>query len=331
MAAAMVDWLTGHNQEAESAFRTLSASALAMGEGAAAAGALQAAGYIRWRAGDLEGARDDMAAAAAAVGPELAGAGRPVNVGLALLELYLGNIAAGEQQAEILTAVAHRSDAPDITSAALNVRGWVECYRGNLRESIRCFEQCRDIAVEEGDWHRDVNARLGLAWVFPGLGMPNQALAQAEAARDLSIDAGNPGKQAESMILMGGAQLDLGDLPRAAHSVAEGLEILRDHTQRVDHMLRGIRFAGWIALASGRSDLAVRFMTVVAAQHRRIGYVDSSADAARSAHALTEAGRMLGDTERDALTRAAVDAPLAEVLNEAVDYLSQVSEDLATI
>ncbi len=328
MAAATVDWLTGHNEEAESALRTLSASALAMGEGAAAALALQGAGYIRWRAGDLEGARDDMAAAAA-VGPELAGTGRPANVGLAVLELYLGNIAAGEQQAEILTAVAHRSDAPHITSAALNVRGWVECYRGNLQESIRCFEQCRDIAVEEGDWHLDVNARLGLAWVFPGLGMPNQALAQAEAARDLSIDAGNPGKQAESMILMGGAQLDLEDLPGAARSVAEGLEILRDRVQRVDHMSRGLRFAGWIALDHGRGDLAVRFLTACEAQHQLIHYVDPPADVARSARALTEARALFDDAERDALTTAAVHTPFAEVLNEAVDYLHGVAQSPA--
>jgi predicted ATPase/DNA-binding SARP family transcriptional activator len=328
-AVAIYEFFAGRNEKAEAAFRSLSASALQIAEPAASADALQFVGRVRWRRGDLRGGRDDMAAAAE-VQSDRAGRAK-LYEGLAVLELLLGNIAAAQQQADLLTAFADGNDDPMAACNALNVRGWLACYRGNLSESIRCFEQCRGIAIDEGDWDHDVNARLGLAWVFPALGLPDQALAQAKAALELSVDAGNWGKHVESMILMGGAQLDLGDLPRAAHSVAEGLEILRDHTQRVDHMLRGIRFAGWIALASGRSDLAIRFMTVVEAQHRRIGYVDSSADAARSAHALTEAGRMLGETERDALTRAAVDAPLAEVLNEAVDYLSQVSEDLATI
>ena len=321
MAAAMLDWLAGRNEEAEAAFRLLSVSAAQMGAAAASADALLFAGHIRWRFGDLRGARDDMAAAVEAVGRS-----EWRRDGLAVLELYLGNIAAAEQQVNVLAAFADRTNDPVARCSALNARGWLACYGGDLAESVEFFEQCRDIAIEEGDWHHEVNARLGLGWVFPALGLADQALEQAEAARDLSLDTGNPGKQGEAMIVMGPAQLDLGDLPGAALSVAQGLEMLRDRVRRIDHMSRGLRFAGWIALADGRGDLAVRFLTVAEAEHQRIHYVDPPADAARSGRALDEARHLVDEVAVAAVTAAAEEASFSAVLDEAVDYLNEVAE-----
>jgi len=324
LAAAVVDWLAGRNEQAARAFRSLSAEALEMGESIAAADALQYAGFARWRRGDLRGARDDMATAAEAVSDRV-GVSKPARDGLAVLELYLGNITAAEQQAQVLGAFADRTGDPVATCNALNVRGWLACYRGSLEESIQLFEQCRDIAIEQGDWHNDVNARLALGWVFPALGLPDRALSEAVAARDMSVDAENLGKHAEALIVIGYAQLDLGDIALAARSVADGLELFRSRVRRVDHMSRGLRFAGWIAQADGRAQLALRFLTASDAEHRRIHYVDPPSDAARSAQALTEAAESLGDEERDEVARAGGNAPFAVVLNEAVAYLHEVA------
>lgn len=328
LTAAIVDWMGGHNEQAELAFRSLSAEALEMGEPDAAADALQHAAYVRWRRGDLSGARDDMTTAAEA-GSERVARSMPAREGLAVIELYLGNITAAEQQARVLGAFADRTGDPIARSRALNVQAWVECYRGNLDESIRFFEQCRDIAMEVGDWHHEVNARIALAWVFPSRDLPDQALTEAVAAHDLSVSAGNLGKQAEASIAMGCAQLDLGDLPQAAQSLLAGLELLRDHVQRVDHMTRGLRFAGWIAQAGGRPRLALRFLTAVATEHRRIRYVDPPPDAARSARELTAARGMLDDTLRDTLIGDAERAPFPTILDEAIAYLHEVAETLS--
>ncbi len=131
------------------------------------------------------------------------------------------------------------------------------------------------------------------------------------------------------MILIGGAQLDLGDLPQAARSVTEGLEILQQRHPSVDHLARGLRFAGWIALAHGHNDLAVRFATAAEAERQRIHYVDPPAEATRAAHALTEAQRLLGDAEQVPPTKAAQHAPFTTVLNQALDYLHDLAENPA--
>ncbi len=329
LAAAILDFYAGRNEQAEAAFRSLSASALQMGEPVVSADALQFVGRVRWRRGDLRGGRDDMATAVEAQSDRVGRAKLYGNAreGLAVLELLLGNIAAAQNQADLLAVFADGNDDPYATCCALNVRGWLACYRGNLLESIRCFQQCRDIAIEVGDWDHDVNARLGLAWVFPALGLPDQALAQAKAAHDLSLDPGNRSKQAESMIVMGGAQLDLGDLPRAALSMAEGLKILRDHTRRVDYMSRGLRFAGWIAQANGHSARALRFLTAAEAEHHRIHFVDPPADAVRAADTLAVASGALSHAEGRAISKLAERAPLAEVVDEAVDYLQETAAD----
>ncbi len=110
----------------------------------------------------------------------------------------------------------------------MHVRGWVACYQGDLNASVRSFEECRDIAVEVGDWHHEVDARLGLGWVLPALGSPDEALAQAQAARALAVGVGNPSKHGEAALVIGGALLEKGDLFGAARSVTEGLEVLRE-------------------------------------------------------------------------------------------------------
>lgn len=325
LAAAILHWFAGRHEQAEAAFRSLSSMALEMGETTAAADALQLAGYIRWRRGDLRGARDDMATAADAVS-DWVGRGHAAREGLAVLELYLGNIAPAELQAQVLDAFAERTGDPTATCDALNVQGWLACYRGNLEESTQFFEQCRDIAIEEGNVAHDVNARLGLAWVFPALGLPDQALTQALAARQLAVDSLNLGKHAEALIVMGCAHLDMGDIPNAARSVGTGLELFRSRVRRVDHMSRGLRFAGWIAQAEGRPRIALRFLTAAQSEHRRIGFVDPPSDAARSTHALTEVRELLGDAEADAVTRGAANVAFLVILNEAVEFLHEVVE-----
>jgi len=257
MTAATVNYLSGRSEAAEAAFRSLIVSAARMGEVAASADALQYAGHVRWRLGDLRGARDDMAAAAeAALDSDWSGhARREV---LAQIELQLGNIAAAEQQADILATFADRAHAPVATAASLHIRGWVAYHRGKPEESIRLLEKCRDLAIGEGDILHHLHVRLELARVFTVLGLPDQALAQAKVAYDSALVGGPGGYDAQSMILIGRAQLDLGDFSRAARSLMDGLEILRDRHPSVEYMARGLRFAGWIALADGRSDLAVR-------------------------------------------------------------------------
>jgi hypothetical protein len=323
MAAAAVSYLRGRSEAAEVTFRSLSVSAIEMGEVAASADALQFAGHALWRHGDLLGARDAMAAAAAASATDWSGLSK--HEILAEIELQLGNITAAEQQADILATFADRTHDPVATAAATHVRGWVAFHREKPVESIRLLENCRDLAIEEGDDRlHHFKARLGLARVFTALGPPDQALALAKAAID--VLAVRDGARGQPMILVGKAQLDLGDLPRAARSVTDGLETLRDRHGSVEYIARGLRFASWIALADGRNNLAVRFQTAAEAEFQRIGFVDPPAEAAQAAAALAEARQLLGEAEQDTPTNRAEDAPFATVLNEAIGYLHQVAE-----
>ncbi len=330
-------YVSGRNEAREAEYRSLSASAAEMGEVAASADALQFAGHARWRHGDLRGARDDVAAAAeAASAPDWSGHSKREI--LAEIELQLGNITAAEQQADILATFADRTHDPVATAAAIHIRGWVAFYRGKPEESIRLLENCRELAIAAGDNRQHLlRARLGLARVFTTLGLPDQALAQAKAANDAALaaqaKATNDAALAvwhqaggQSMILVGRAQLDLGDLSSAARSLMDGLENLRDRHPSAEYIARGLRFAGWIALADGQSDLAVRFQTVAEAEFQRIGFVDPPAEAAQAAHALAEARHLLGEAEQDTPTNRAEQAPFATVLNEAVGYLREVAE-----
>ncbi len=52
-----------------------------------------------------------------------------------------------------------------------------------------------------------------------------------------------------------------------------------------------------------------------------MGFVDAPADAARAAREIAEAGATLSQDEREAIKQAAIDAPLASVVDEAVAYL----------
>ena len=297
-----------------------------MGEVAASADALQYAGHARWRLGDLRGASDDMAAAAeAASASDWSGLSKREI--LAEIELQLGNLTAAEQQADILATFADQTHDPVTTAAAIHIRGWVAFYRGKPDESIRLLENCRELAIAAGDDRHHLSmARLGLARVFATLGLLDQALAQAKAAHDTALAIHHAAIHGQSMILMGRAQLDLGDLSPAARSLMDGVEILRDRHPSVEYMARGLRFAGWIALADGRSDLAVRFQTAAQAEFQRIGFIDPPAEAAQAAHALAEARRLLGEAEQDTPTNRAEQAPFATVLNEAVGYLHGVAE-----
>ncbi len=322
LAAAMLDSIAGRYEEAKATVRSARSLTLQMGEASATAAAFHLSGYVRWRLGDLRGAREDMATAAEAVS-DWVGRGRSPRQGLAVLELCLGNVAEAERHADLLAAFADRTHDEIATCDALHVRGWVACYQGDLNASVRSFEQCRDIAVEVGDWHHEVDARLGLGWVLPALGSPDEALAQAQAARALAVGVGNPSKHGEAALVIGGALLEKGDLFDAARSVAEGLEVLRERVRQVDHMLRGLRTAGRIALASGRGDLVVRFLVTADGELRRIGYVDPPFDADRSTSLLSEAIRSVGDTGRSTPTIG--DASFAGVLDEAIAYLAEVA------
>jgi predicted ATPase len=331
MTSATIAHLGG-SESVEAAFRSLSASAAEMGEAAASADALQYAGHVLWRSGDLRGARDAMATAAGAASPSDWSSGSKREI-LAEIELQLGNITAAEQQADVLATFIDRTYDPVASAAEIHIRGWVAYYRGKLDESTRLLENCRNLAIEEGDFRHNMLARLGLARVFAARGLPDQALAQAQTANDAALAGGREGLHerafgyhGQSMILIGRAQLDLGHLPQAARPVAEGLEILRNRHPSVGWMSRGLRFGGWIALAHGHSDLAVRFQAAAEAEFQRIGLVAPPAEAAHAAHALAEARQLLGEAEQDVPTNRVEHAPFATVLNEAIGYLHQVAE-----
>lgn len=249
--------------------------------------------------------------------------------GLAVLELYLGNIDAARRWAELLAVFNAQGEDPLATCILRNVEGWLASYEGNPALSIPCFRVCRGIAQAEGDWDHEANARLALAWILPSLNRPDEAIEEAAAVRAMSLSTGNTSKEAESLIVMGGAQLDLGNLTESARSVADGLAIFGSSIERIDHMTRGLRFAGWIAQSNDDPSTALRFMVVADAEHRKIGFVDPPADVARAAREMSEAGAALSHTEGDAITQAATDAPLASVVDEAVDYLRQVARDSA--
>lgn len=325
MAAAVLDWFAGRDDKAEAAFRSLSATAAHMGEAVAASEALHQAGRIRWRRGDLPGAREDLSAAVEAA-PGWTGRSHSAREGLAVLSALMGDVSAGAHHADVLGELAQQTGDPVAMCSALNALAWVKYYEEDLEEAVRLFEECRDLAIEEGDWPSNLNARFGLAWLCPAADRPEQALQQAMAGRDLAIESGNTTWHAEAMILMGYAQLKLGDLEGAAGSLAQGLGLLRDQFHRVDHMTRGLRFAGWVALAEGRSDLAVRFLTASEAEHRRIGFVDPPVQAERVEHSIAAMRRELGDAEykllRDAATASAFDTQLVD----AIDYLNELSE-----
>ena len=326
IAAASIDsYVSGRSEAREAEYRSLSVSAAEMGEVAASADALQCAGHARWRRGDLRGARDDMVAAAEAASAS-DWSGHSKREILAEIELQLGNITAAEQQADILATFADRTHDPVATAASLHIRGWVAFYRGKPKESIRLLETFRDLAVAAGDNRQHLQrARLGLARVFITLGLPDQALAQAKVSSDAALAVWHQAR-GQSMILIGRAQLDLGDLSSAARSLMDGLENLRDRHPSAEYIARGLRFAGWIALADGQSDLAVRFQTAAEAEFQRIGFVGPPAEAAQAAHALAEARHLLGEAEQDTPTNRAEQAPFATVLNEAVGYLREVAE-----
>ena len=198
-------------------------------------------------------------------------------------------------------------------------------YRGDFHESVRCFEECVRIAIEEGDWHRNVGARLNLAWVLLASDSPDQALAQAEAAYRLSVDAGNTTMQGEAMIVVGAAHLDLGAPSRAVHPIADGLRILPDRGRNVDLMSMGVRVTGRIAFAHGNYDLAVRFLMSARAEDQRIHYVEAPADVSRSECELTEAQGLIDVATWVELIEAALHAPFDDVLDEAVDYLEGIA------
>jgi hypothetical protein len=327
IAAVTVNYhASGRSEAREAEYRSLSVSAAEMGEAAASADALQYAGHALWRHGDLRGARDAMATAAEA-GSASDWSSLSKREILAQIELQLGNITAAEQQADILATFADRTHDPVATAAAIHIRGWVAFYRGKPEESIRLLENCRDLAIaEEGnDFYHHMRARLSLARVFAALGLPDQALAQAKASSDAALAVWHQAR-GQSMILVGRAHLDLGDLSQAARSLMDGLENLRDRHPSAEYIARGLRFAGWIALADGRSDLAVRFQTAAEAEFQRIGFVDPPAEAAQAAHALAEARQLLGEAEQDTPANRAEQAPFATVLNEAIGYLHEVAE-----
>jgi predicted ATPase/DNA-binding SARP family transcriptional activator len=324
LAVGISYFFTGRNEQAETAFRTLSDAALRIDEMAAWAIAMEMLGRVRWRRGDLRGGRDVMAEGADGAPDQLADTLWLVE-GLAVLELYLGNVAAARQRLEVLTAFTTRRKDPLATCILRNVEACLACYEGNPLAAVQAFRACCDTAAIEGDWDHEVNARLGLAWVLPSLDQPNEAVVQAAAVRDLSLETGNKSKEAEALIVMGCAQLDLGDLEQAAQSVADGLDLFRSTVRRVDHMTRGLRFAGWVARSNRDPAAGLRFMVAAEAEHQRMGFVDPPDDAARATRETAEAVAGLSPEERDAIMQAAADATLASVVDEAVDYLRRLA------
>ena len=63
---------------------------------------------------------------------------------LAQIELQLGNIAAAEQQADILATFADRAHAPVAAAASLHIRGWVAYFEESLRSR---FDSSRSVAT----------------------------------------------------------------------------------------------------------------------------------------------------------------------------------------
>ena len=320
LAVAICHFFTGRNEQAEAAFRSLSDSALRIDEPAAWAITMEFLGRARWRRGDLRGGRDVMAEGADAAPHQLADTLWLIE-GLAVLELYLGNTEAARRRAEVLPAFATRGDDPLALAILQNVEGWLSYYEGKPLEAIPHFRVCRDIARTEGDWDHEVNARLGLAWILPNLNRQDEAIEEAATVEEMSRLTGNRAKEAEALIVLGGAQLDLEDLAPAARSVANGLDIFRSSIRRVDHMTRGLRFAGWIAASNGDPGAGLRFMAATDAEHRRMGFVEPPADAARAEREIAAAGAALSPEERDTVTQAATNAPLNSVVDEAVAYL----------
>jgi predicted ATPase len=323
MVAGCLDFQFGRTEAAEGRFRSLSVTGGQLGEAEAVAVAIQLAGRVRWRLGDLHGARDDMAAAVDA-GSDWAGTGHTAREGLAVIELSLGNVEAAENHARFLDAFAERTKDPVTACTAVNTRGWVAWYQGDLEASVRCFERLRDLAIELGAETYETDAHRTAARVFLAAGMPQRALREAEAARDLATEAGTPDKHGDALVAAGGAHLDMGDVARAAQYVATALEVLRSRAVAVRTLLWGLQIAGWITLAGNRAELAARYLIAAEFERERMGQVDPPASSDRMQREMREARRVIGDDAWTMAEHSVRSSTFTAVVDEAIDYLRGV-------
>ena len=115
--------------------------------------------------------------------PVVASRAHSAREGLAVLELRLGNTEEGERRVAELTTIADEVPTAVTRASAANAQGWLDAFAGNLEAAVQPFTLCRDLAIGADDWAHEVNARLGLAWVQPGINRIDAAAAEARCPR----------------------------------------------------------------------------------------------------------------------------------------------------
>ncbi len=316
MSGAIAEWVSGRNHEALAALPGLIESAHALGEPHAAAEAVSISGRIHWRQGDLQVARDELVRATEGM-PVVASRAHSAREGLAVLELRLGNTEEGARRVAELAAIAEEVPTPVTRASAANAQGWLEAFTGDLDAAAESFALCRDLAIGSDEWSHEVNARLGLAWVQPGIERIDAAAAEALAAHNMAAEAGNAAKLAESLVTLGRAKLDLGQRKEARLRLGESLVMTRDPFADALRSIQALMFVSWLVRHDGRPDLAVRLLRAVEEERKRLGVVFLPMNAERAKQELELA---MSQTE----PTVSGEAPILDIeaaRQEALDFL----------
>jgi tetratricopeptide (TPR) repeat protein len=316
MSAAIAEALSGRGHEALAVLPRLIESAHAMGEPYAAAEAMSISGFIHWRQGDLQVARDEFVRATEGV-PVVASRAHSAREGLAVLELHMGNTEEGARRVAELAAIAEEVPTPVTRASAANAQGWLEAFTGDPGAAAESFALCRDLAIDSDDWHHEVEARLGLAWVQPGIGHIDAAGAEALAARNMAAEAGIPRKVAEALVTLGRVKLDLGQPEEARLRLGESLVMTRDWGTSAFVSIQALMFVSWLARHDGRPDLAVRLLRAVEGERKRLGVVLLPMNAERAKQELELA---MSETEPTVFGEAPI-LDIEAAKQEALDFL----------
>jgi hypothetical protein len=220
----------------------------------------------------------------------------PAREGLAVLELRSGNTEEGARHVSELAAIAEEVPTPVTRASAANAQGWLDAFTGDLGAAAESFALCRDLAIGSDDWHHEVNARIGLACVQPGIDRIDAAAAEALAARNMAAEAGNAGKLAESLVTLGRAKLDLGQPEEARLRLGESLVMTRDRLPSGLLSIQALMFVSWLARHDGHPDLAVRLLHAVEEERKRLGVVFLPMNAERAKQELELATSQLEPT-----------------------------------
>ncbi|MCL4227344.1 MAG: protein kinase [Myxococcales bacterium] len=229
-------------------------------------------------------------------------------------------LASCERAVELLEGTPHRREL----AQALSRLGGAYMRAGRWDDQRRCNQRNLEIALEAGDLQAQVTAHINLGVVLGNLGELAAAIEHTERALALCRRSGARPTTGLALSNLAGYHLELGELDRAGHRLAEGIRVLEAVGQR-RILTESYLFAARLAarrgdVATARAEIARSLTLARAAGHaaeeavalRVVAQLDARAgDHAAAAAGLAEATRLLVDA--DDLERARLDAAAARV------------------